>query len=926
MDVMAYGGTTENPQLSLAGDGLGTMSGTSVATAKVTGAVSQVWAANPELSYRQVVEIIRDTATDLGSTGWNTETGTGLLNMTAAVHLAKATKPEVHFAPSSLIPESWSGEGQYDPSERAVQVYPESFGGTVAPITPANGNGIQFRFSPRLGDRTSGYQNAIVSGSHQTFDAWTYGDSVNDFWQGTPDELWYRVSGTSYWVPSAWINGYPGSRPPVLKPSPAPAPTPAPTPAPAPAPAPTPAPTPTPAPIPNVSINLSSPNYQDGNLNPYAWNQSLIGQCTWYTYGRMLETGLMPPNATTHFRGHAYKWTADGLSLGLPVTSTPTPGARGVVVWPAGVQGGHSEFGHVAFLEEVYPDGRIRISESNWAGNPAGSTRTLTPNQYNGLQFIQLETARSHHSADNLPESSNLFTGRIISTIGANVRSGPSTNHAIVGTRNYGETVTFDGVRTGEFISYSGLGTATDQWYRIAGTDQWISAAIVHGGPNNSLDAPKARPGEQQQYTIKPGDTLWDIARRYLGDGRRWVEIQKPDGSTFTEEEARRLQPGQSVYLPVIGGPPVKPEQPTNDVERPGPDNQVDNQPFELKSESINIDFSINNGSLWGLDHPWGGGLNFSQSFETPKLNLLNIADLSFSFDLTAEAFLSAGTFGLDFPALFNISYPENVEAGSIIDLTFESANLGNEELKFQTFLGAGISIGAGLGFQLEASGDPLEIGFIKIEPPSFEGRIDLELDAFDLASSFLKPGGFDLGLSGSTEVWNYANSLKSEDSALQYFGTDIDGLTLKIGLDIKKESIFSITGFQVTFDNLGLDQCFYVGLDGQSQSIQIPIPTNIPAGGAYNLTPTIKPVGTLSTSFIPGVKAEASLGFDFISSLLSDRMPNFPGKEQFLGSLGSIGLSESWSAYADIFPSIKHSADVFDWDISDFRIPMKLK
>nr|WP_286186313.1 peptidoglycan DD-metalloendopeptidase family protein [Geitlerinema sp. P-1104] len=121
MDVMAYGGTTENPQLSLAGEGTSGMAGTSVATAKVTGAVSQVWAANPELSYRQVVNIIQITATDLGSTGHNAETGAGLLNMTAAVHLAKVTKPEEHSTPALLSPETWSGEGVFTPGERAVQ-------------------------------------------------------------------------------------------------------------------------------------------------------------------------------------------------------------------------------------------------------------------------------------------------------------------------------------------------------------------------------------------------------------------------------------------------------------------------------------------------------------------------------------------------------------------------------------------------------------------------------------------------------------------------------------------------------------------------------------------------------------------------------------------------------------------------------------
>ena len=65
--ILAYGGTEDNPKLSLTGDGVGMMAGTSVSAAKVTGAVSQVWAANPALSYRQVVDIIQMTATDFGN-------------------------------------------------------------------------------------------------------------------------------------------------------------------------------------------------------------------------------------------------------------------------------------------------------------------------------------------------------------------------------------------------------------------------------------------------------------------------------------------------------------------------------------------------------------------------------------------------------------------------------------------------------------------------------------------------------------------------------------------------------------------------------------------------------------------------------------------------------------------------------------------
>jgi len=72
-------------------------SGTSVAAAKVTGAASLVWAANPGLNHTQVMDILRRTATDLNTPNWDAQTGMGLLNIAAAVHLAKATEPEVYI-------------------------------------------------------------------------------------------------------------------------------------------------------------------------------------------------------------------------------------------------------------------------------------------------------------------------------------------------------------------------------------------------------------------------------------------------------------------------------------------------------------------------------------------------------------------------------------------------------------------------------------------------------------------------------------------------------------------------------------------------------------------------------------------------------------------------------------------------------------
>ncbi|WP_341738036.1 S8 family serine peptidase [Microcoleus sp. CAWBG640] len=121
LDIVADGGTTEHPNLSTVGNDLGTMAGTSVATAKVAGAASLVWAANPALNYRQVMEILKSTARDLGPVGWDDETGFGFLNTLAAVDLAKKTTPEVYKPTAWVTPDTWSGQGKVTPEERAAK-------------------------------------------------------------------------------------------------------------------------------------------------------------------------------------------------------------------------------------------------------------------------------------------------------------------------------------------------------------------------------------------------------------------------------------------------------------------------------------------------------------------------------------------------------------------------------------------------------------------------------------------------------------------------------------------------------------------------------------------------------------------------------------------------------------------------------------
>jgi murein DD-endopeptidase MepM/ murein hydrolase activator NlpD len=70
--------------------------------------------------------------------------------------------------------------------------------------------GINLRSDRRLSARTN--QN-LAFNQMVNFDAWGYGESVNDLWNGKPDALWYKLRGQERWVPSAYMVGFPPSRP-----------------------------------------------------------------------------------------------------------------------------------------------------------------------------------------------------------------------------------------------------------------------------------------------------------------------------------------------------------------------------------------------------------------------------------------------------------------------------------------------------------------------------------------------------------------------------------------------------------------------------------------------------------------------------------------------------------------------------------------
>jgi len=135
-------------------------------------------------------------------------------------------------------------------------------------------------------------------------------------------------------------------------------------------------------------ISSGSNFYRDTNVNPFAAN--FQGQCTWFTYGRMLETGLMPDGVREAgaFLGNAGTWEQDAQRLGLNIVNKPEDSKSYLMVFPPNVRDAGG-VGHVAFLEDVLSNGDIRISESNWAGQEIAG-RTIPADQISGIKFVEL--------------------------------------------------------------------------------------------------------------------------------------------------------------------------------------------------------------------------------------------------------------------------------------------------------------------------------------------------------------------------------------------------------------------------------------------------------------------------------------------------------------------------------------------------------
>jgi surface antigen len=105
-------------------------------------------------------------------------------------------------------------------------------------------------------------------------------------------------------------------------------------------------------------------------------NTYIYGYCTFWAAQRRIEVGKPIPNNW----GDAHTWDDGARKAGYTVNHTPAKYA--IMETDAGA------LGHVAFVEEVGPDGSWKVSEMNVKGWDILSDRTFKPQQAKDYNFI----------------------------------------------------------------------------------------------------------------------------------------------------------------------------------------------------------------------------------------------------------------------------------------------------------------------------------------------------------------------------------------------------------------------------------------------------------------------------------------------------------------------------------------------------------
>lgn len=109
-------------------------------------------------------------------------------------------------------------------------------------------------------------------------------------------------------------------------------------------------------------------------------------------------------------------------------------------------------------------------------------------------------------------------------------------------------------------VYFDGDGSFEHEW-RGGHGDCWYSLRFVEARElvvtaeapvlvaATSAPQPRPAPPPPKTYTVKPGDSLWAIAKRILSDGSRWREIYNANASVIGKNP-NLIYPGQVLRIP----------------------------------------------------------------------------------------------------------------------------------------------------------------------------------------------------------------------------------------------------------------------------------------------------------------------------------------------------------------------------------------
>ena len=214
---------------------------------------------------------------------------------------------------------------------------------------------------------------------------------------------------------------------------------------------------------------------------------NVLANCVGYAYGRFNEIGgygyckyLAPVNAENFIQ---YKGSCE-------VGMVPKVGA--CMVW----EGKGDLAGHVAIVEKVYDNNHVYTSESGYGSkNPFWNSHRYNNNgrwgcnsNYKFLGFIYNPAVKDEPTPAPKPSKS-------VDELAKEVIRGD-------------------------------WGNGQERKDRLTAAGYNYSAVQARVNEMLSGNKPAPKPVDNTvTYTVKPGDTLWGIAERFLGKGSRWREI-----------------------------------------------------------------------------------------------------------------------------------------------------------------------------------------------------------------------------------------------------------------------------------------------------------------------------------------------------------------------------------------------------------------